>query len=57
MAKYFDNIGLSNMSNEEIVLAINDLNEEKKRRENEKKYQVALNLRNSRKAFRRLRAT
>ena len=51
MAKYFDNIGLSNMSNEEIVLAINDLNEEKKRRENEKKYQVALNLRNALREF------
>ena len=41
MAKYFDNIGLSNMSNEELALAINELNEEKKRRENEKKYQIA----------------
>ena len=51
MAKYFDKIGLSNMSNEEIVLAINDLNEEKKRREQEKKYQVALNLRNALREF------
>ena len=37
MEKYFDNIGLSNMSNEELVLAINELNEEKKKREKEKK--------------------
>ena len=51
MAKYFDKIGLSNMSNEEIVLAINDLKEEKKRREQEKKYQVALNLRNALREF------
>jgi hypothetical protein len=51
MAKYFDKIGLSNMSNEEIVLALNDLNEEKKRRENEKKYQLALNLRNALREF------
>ena len=51
MAKYFDKIGLSNMSNEEIVLAINDLNEEKKRREQEKKYQVALTLRNALREF------
>ena len=51
MEKYFDKIGLSNMSNEELVLAINELNEEKKRREKEKKYQVALNLRNALRDF------
>jgi hypothetical protein len=51
MAKYFDKIGLSNMSNEEIILAINDLNEEKKRREKEKRYEVALNLRNALRDF------
>ena len=51
MEKYFDKIGLSNMSNEELVLAINELNEEKKRREQEKKYQVALNLRNALRDF------
>ena len=32
MATYFDKIGLSNMSNEEIALAINELENEKKRR-------------------------
>ena len=37
MAKYFDNIGLSNMSNEELVLAINELNEEKKTRKRKEK--------------------
>jgi c-di-AMP phosphodiesterase-like protein len=51
MATYFEKIGLSNMSNEELVLAINELNEEKKRREKEKKYQVALNLRNALREF------
>ena len=51
MEKYFEKIGLSNMSNEELVLAINELNEEKKRREKEKKYQVALNLRNALREF------
>lgn len=51
MEKYFDKIGLSNMSNEELALAINDLNEEKKRREKQKKYQIALNLRNALRDF------
>ena len=51
MAKYFDKLGLSNMSNEELILAINELNEEKKRREKEKRYQVALNLRNALRDF------
>ena len=51
MEKYFEKIGLSNMSNEELALAINELNEEKKRREKEKKYQVALNLRNALREF------
>jgi hypothetical protein len=51
MEKYFEKIGLSNMSNEELALAIKELNEEKKRREQEKKYQVALNLRNALREF------
>lgn len=51
MAKIFDSVGLSNMSNEEIVLAINELNEEKQRREKQKKYQIALNLRNALREF------
>ena len=51
MNKMFNNVDLSNLSNEEIVLAINELNEEKKRREKEKKYQVALNLRNALREF------
>lgn len=51
MNKMFNNVDLSNMSNEEIILAINELNEEKKRREKEKKYQVALNLRNALREF------
>ena len=51
MTTYFDKLGLSNMSNEELILAINELNEEKKRREKEKKYQVALNLRNALREF------
>lgn len=51
MEKMFDPVGLSNMSNEEIVLAINELNEEKKRREKKKKYEVALNLRNALREF------
>ena len=45
MAKIFDSLGLSNMSNEEIALAINELNEEKKRREKVGKRQAALELR------------
>ena len=32
MNKIFDQLGLSNMSNEEIILAINELENEKKRR-------------------------
>ena len=51
MEKYFEKIGLSNMSNEELALAIKELNEEKQRREKEKKYQVALNLRNALREF------
>ena len=51
MEKYFEKIGLSNMSNEELALAIIELNEEKQRREKEKKYQVALNLRNALREF------
>ena len=51
MNKMFNNVDLSNLSNEEIVLAINELNEEKQRREKEKKYQVALNLRNALREF------
>ncbi len=51
MATYFDKLGLSNMSNEELALAIVELNEEKQRREKEKKYQVALNLRNALREF------
>ena len=39
------------MSNEELALAIKELNEEKQRREKEKKYQVALNLRNALREF------
>lgn len=45
MEKYFDKIGLSNMSNEELVLAINELENEKKRREKISKRQAALELR------------
>jgi hypothetical protein len=51
MEKYFEKIGLSNMSNEELALAIKELNEEKQRREKEKKYQLALNLRNALRDF------
>ena len=51
MEKYFDKIGLSNMSNEELALAIKELNEEKQRREKQKKYQIALNLRNALRDF------
>lgn len=51
MEKYFEKIGLSNMSNEELALAIKELNEEKKRREQEKRYEVALNLRNALREF------
>lgn len=51
MEKMFNGVDLSNLSNEEIILAINELNEEKKRREKEKKYQVALNLRNALREF------
>jgi hypothetical protein len=51
MEKYFEKIGLSNMSNEELALAIKELNEEKKRREKEKRYEVALNLRNALRDF------
>lgn len=51
MSVCFDKTGLSNMSNEEIILAINELNREKQRREKEKKYQVALNLRNALREF------
>lgn len=47
----FNKIDLSNLSNEEIILVINELNEEKKRREKEKRYQVALNLRNALREF------
>ena len=51
MKKMFNGIDLSNLSNEELVLAINELNEEKQRREKEKKYQVTLNLRNALREF------
>lgn len=51
MNKMFNSVDLANMSNEEIVLAINELNEEKKRREKEKKYEAALNLRNALRKF------
>jgi len=47
MEKMFDPVGLSNMSNEEIILAINELNEEKKRREKVSKRQAALDLRDA----------
>ena len=51
MEKFFESSTLSRMSNEDIALAINELNEEKQRREKEKKYQVALNLRNALREF------
>lgn len=51
MEKMFDPVGLSNMSNEEIILAINELNEEKKRREKKKQYEITLNLRNALREF------
>lgn len=51
MEKFFESSALSRMSNEDIALAINELNEEKQRREKEKKYQVALNLRNALREF------
>lgn len=41
----------TNLTNEEIVLLINDLQNEKKRREKEKRYEVALNLRNALREF------
>ena len=41
----------TNLTNEEIVLLINDLQKEKTRREKEKKYQIALNLRNALREF------
>ena len=39
------------LTNEEIVLLIDNLQNEKKRREKEKKYQIALNLRNALRDF------
>lgn len=51
MEKFFESNTLSRMSNEDIILAINELNEEKKRREQQKKYQIALNLRNALRDF------
>mgnify|MGYP006363164121 CR=1 FL=1 len=51
MATYFDKIGLSNMSNEEIILAINELNEEKKRREKIDRRHSVIALRDALKNF------
>lgn len=51
MEKFFESNTLSRMSNEDIILAMNELNEEKKRREKKKKYEVALNLRNALREF------
>lgn len=48
MEKKFD---LSNMSSEEIILAINELNEERKRREKMDKRRSAIALRDALKAF------
>lgn len=45
MEKFFESNTLSRMSNEDIALAINELNEEKKRREKVGKRQAALELR------------
>ena len=41
----------TNLTNEEIVLLIDNLQNEKKRREKEKRYEVALNLRNALRDF------
>ena len=41
----------TNLTNEEIILLIDNLQNEKKRREKEKKYQIALNLRNALREF------
>ena len=51
MNKMFNGIDLRNLDNEGLALAIKELNEEKQRREKEKKYQVALNLRNALREF------
>lgn len=51
MSKMFNGIDLRNLDNEGLALAIKELNEEKQRREKEKKYQVALNLRNALREF------
>ena len=51
MSKIFNGIDLRNLDNEGLALAIKELNEEKQRREKEKKYQVALNLRNALREF------
>ena len=41
----------TNLTNEELNLLVENLQKEKKRREKEKKYQVALNLRNALREF------
>ena len=41
----------TNLTNEELNLLVENLQKEKKRREQEKKYQVALNLRNALREF------
>ena len=51
MNKIFNGVDLRNLDNEGLALAIKELNEEKQRREKEKKYQVALNLRNALREF------
>lgn len=51
MNKMFDSVDLSNMSNEEIILAINELENEKTRRERERVSQSARNLRNALREF------
>ena len=51
MNKIFNNVDLRNLDNEGLAIAIKELNEEKQRREKEKKYQVALNLRNALREF------
>lgn len=45
MEKFFESNTLSRMSNEDIALAINELNEEKKRRQKINRRQAALELR------------
>lgn len=47
MEKFFESNTLSRMSNEDIILAMNELNEEKKRREKVSKRQAALDLRDA----------